>query len=351
MINTVNLLFIFCLVSRILSHPHPDSLSRTRRLSQKPLSTSGDYAYKAPGPNDKRGPCPGLNALANNGYMNRNGISTPEQVISASSAIGLGPDVAAGLAALAVIAGDALTFSIGNASGTVGAGTSKHNVLEGDASYKSCDCNNCPTKNGCDNFDFNDTVWTTTYNAAQLNGGLFGIPTFQIAAKQRYDECVANNSKCVFGPIQFVFHYFTPCLFALTFPNGTDGKATEDIIRVWMGYFYENGQRKGMAGGGQIPKNWYPHDPPRTFVDAAPCILAIYLAHPVLLGAKVNGVWVPSAEQIPVNATANDIVCFMYQAIFKATPNIAATLLAVASYLNRVFTVKPWNCPVFNTGH
>ena len=34
---------------------------------------SGKYAYQRPGPNDARSPCPGLNALANHGFINRDG--------------------------------------------------------------------------------------------------------------------------------------------------------------------------------------------------------------------------------------------------------------------------------------
>lgn len=34
------------------------------------------YTYQAPGPNDSRGPCPGLNLLANHGYLPRNGHVT-----------------------------------------------------------------------------------------------------------------------------------------------------------------------------------------------------------------------------------------------------------------------------------
>jgi hypothetical protein len=34
------------------------------------------HQYVAPGPNDKRGPCPGLNAAANHGFLPHNGITT-----------------------------------------------------------------------------------------------------------------------------------------------------------------------------------------------------------------------------------------------------------------------------------
>lgn len=45
------------------------------------VDTTGSHAFKAPGPNDQRGPCPGLNAMANHGYLPHNGIATIDQFI------------------------------------------------------------------------------------------------------------------------------------------------------------------------------------------------------------------------------------------------------------------------------
>jgi len=44
------------------------------------VSTSGDHAFIPPGPGDIRGPCAGLNAAANHGYLPRDGIATIESV-------------------------------------------------------------------------------------------------------------------------------------------------------------------------------------------------------------------------------------------------------------------------------
>jgi hypothetical protein len=49
------------------------------------ISTTGDHKYIAPGPNDLRGPCPGINVLANHGYIPRNGISTITQMTTAAN--------------------------------------------------------------------------------------------------------------------------------------------------------------------------------------------------------------------------------------------------------------------------
>jgi hypothetical protein len=115
-------------------------------LSTFPSSIEGskkfpepDYPFKAPGPTDQRGafssvlknisqddlsstilgPCPGLNTLANHGYLPRSGIVTAGQAIRATSQVfNMGADLAAVLVAGAVaLNGDiqTLTFSLGGA--------------------------------------------------------------------------------------------------------------------------------------------------------------------------------------------------------------------------------------------
>lgn len=55
------------------------------------IDVTGEHAWVAPGPNDLRGPCPGLNALANHGYFPHSGVvplpvgtSATEQVYGSS---------------------------------------------------------------------------------------------------------------------------------------------------------------------------------------------------------------------------------------------------------------------------
>lgn len=63
----------------------------------------------------QRGVCPGLNALANHGYLPRNGIVTAQQVISATKQVfNMGEDLSALLCFIAVTYGGNLqtqTFS------------------------------------------------------------------------------------------------------------------------------------------------------------------------------------------------------------------------------------------------
>lgn len=47
----------------------PAGLPFTTFNENQLVDVTGKYAWKAPGPGDIRGPCPGLNALANHGYF------------------------------------------------------------------------------------------------------------------------------------------------------------------------------------------------------------------------------------------------------------------------------------------
>jgi hypothetical protein len=49
----------------------------------KPIDITGKYAFRAPSGSDQRGPCPGLNALANHGYIAHDGITSFVEVVTA----------------------------------------------------------------------------------------------------------------------------------------------------------------------------------------------------------------------------------------------------------------------------
>ncbi|RDA95228.1 hypothetical protein CP533_1908 [Ophiocordyceps camponoti-saundersi (nom. inval.)] len=53
------------------------------------------FYFQPPGPNDSRGPCPGLNALANHGYFRRSGkqVNLLDIVFNALKGIGVSPEI------------------------------------------------------------------------------------------------------------------------------------------------------------------------------------------------------------------------------------------------------------------
>lgn len=95
------------------------------------------YEFKAPGPNDSRGPCPGLNLLANYGYLPRDGYVNYGQVLEATArGFNMGTDLATVLATFAVLGSgdlDGLSFYLGSGKNGIG-GLNRHSVVEADVS-------------------------------------------------------------------------------------------------------------------------------------------------------------------------------------------------------------------------
>lgn len=95
------------------------------------------YVFQAPGPGDSRGPCPGLNLLANYGYLPRNGHVTLGQALEAvARGFNLGPDLATVLGVFTILSdGDLATesFYLGSGPGGIG-GLNRHSTVEADVS-------------------------------------------------------------------------------------------------------------------------------------------------------------------------------------------------------------------------
>lgn len=134
------------------------------------VPADGDEAhyYTPPGPNDIRGPCPGLNAAANHNFLAHDGITTFEELVDAQQNVyNVGHDLAVLLATLGVAEdGDIITgrLSIGcDATNRTSAlpltgnqgGLNKHNTFEADTSLTR---NDYFLANG-DDFSFNGTLF------------------------------------------------------------------------------------------------------------------------------------------------------------------------------------------------
>ncbi|SPC65793.1 uncharacterized protein UHOD_04870 [Ustilago sp. UG-2017b] len=102
-----------------------------------PPAEDEDHPWQPPPPGAKRGPCPGLNTIANHGYLPRDGIVNPiELLVGTFQGLSLSPDLAAILAGISFVGlGDLLQMklSIGDRYG-LGSGLSHHGILEGDGS-------------------------------------------------------------------------------------------------------------------------------------------------------------------------------------------------------------------------
>ncbi|KAG9106303.1 hypothetical protein FRC07_008877, partial [Ceratobasidium sp. 392] len=161
------------------------------------VPAEGDNAHQftAPGPNDIRGPCPGMNAAANHNFISHDGIAAFTELMDAQQNVyNVGYDLAASivyypifvfLAALSIVEeGDIITqkVSIGREATSQTApplipplgpegGFNAHNKFEADVSLTRNDYYLSPTN---DNFKFNGTLfkYMTDY-AQQFGGGLY----------------------------------------------------------------------------------------------------------------------------------------------------------------------------------
>lgn len=65
----------------------PAGLPFTTFNENQRISVTGVHKWVAPGPNDIRGPCPGLNALANHGYFPHSGVVPLLQAATATNEV------------------------------------------------------------------------------------------------------------------------------------------------------------------------------------------------------------------------------------------------------------------------
>lgn len=181
-----------------------------------PVEVTGDHAFIAPdfSAGDQRGPCPGLNALANHGYISRDGVAGLAEVTSAiNSVFGMGLDLGSLLAIMGtVFVGDVLSlnpgFSIGNADpgaqslldnglgllGTPRGLNGSHNIIEGDSSN---------TRQ-----DLYQTGDASTMDLSQFKAlhDMFPeeeVPAFDIFAERasiRFKETVSTDPNFYYGP-------------------------------------------------------------------------------------------------------------------------------------------------------
>lgn len=104
---------------------------------QDNLRPEPGFEFREPGPGDSRGPCPGLNLLANHGYLPRNGYVNQGQVIEATArGFNMGTDLSTILTVFAVLSSgdiDGLSFYLGSGKNGIG-GLNRHSTVEADIS-------------------------------------------------------------------------------------------------------------------------------------------------------------------------------------------------------------------------
>ncbi|TFK97485.1 Chloroperoxidase [Pterulicium gracile] len=305
------------------------------------------HPYKAPGPNDKRGPCPALNTLANHGYLPRNGIASAGEIVQASGeAFNLGYNFSVAVSSLAVLScGNILLDKVsiggehrlvpalpGKIDGTPG-GLSKHGRFEGDVSMTRLDA-----VHG-DPAVFQPEMYKDLLKFVDQYGD-GDIVTPEVFAEYRfkiYNDRLNDNPVLTWHQGRLGFSYGEAGFILNLFRNSETGNLTRQDMTQ---FFVEE----------RFPENWYRKETPFEFDDIRMAVDALEESHPVRPGKKdVNGMYVvDTPETSPFLGT----VCGTYYDLL--VPNIAGVLLEtkgqlkknVDTYLDGMFQLfEPYGCP------
>ncbi|KAF1951076.1 hypothetical protein CC80DRAFT_481749 [Byssothecium circinans] len=244
--------------------------------------------YKDPGPNDKRGPCPGLNAAANHGFIERDGVVDIVKLASGlNKAYAIGLDLATVLAAVGVgLTGDATTlrWSIGGPFngllplGQQPSGISySHNSYEGDGSITRADAYMYDDPNSVDLSRFKRLL-------EKAENDNFTPTILRNHSKEMNTLGRETNGYFFIGPAsgvvapaagQFIVNFFSN--HSQEFPNGRLNKAT---LKSFFGVTGEDDALVYKAGTERIPLDWYRRHPDRAYG------IANLAADLVIIGAK-----------------------------------------------------------------
>ncbi|KAK4219768.1 Chloroperoxidase [Rhypophila decipiens] len=180
-----------------------------------------DHSYQKPSPTDLRSPCPMVNALANHGYLPRDGqnVSLAQLVAGAKAGVNLGTDsgLLVGVKALQTSStGNWLTFHLDDLS--------KHSIIEHDGSLSRKDIHSG------DNHTFDPEIWAPV--AAHFEGEIISIETAAKARKDRLELAQKQNPEFDFNNDAQRFSFIETSLYLGIFGEGTEGNAKTEWVRT-----------------------------------------------------------------------------------------------------------------------
>ncbi|KEQ98114.1 hypothetical protein AUEXF2481DRAFT_2094 [Aureobasidium subglaciale EXF-2481] len=352
----------------------------------EPVDVTGNHAFRAPnfGQGDQRGPCPGLNALANHGYISRDGIAGFFEVITAVNQVyGMSVDLVAVLAVMGTVGvGNPLSlhpsFSIGGkswkASNLIGnlfglLGTPRgldgaHNWIESDSSNTRDDL----YVTG-DASTMNMTLFLEAYNSS--DDVILSMDNIGARAAKRFEESISINPYFYYGPYTGMIarnsgYAFTGRILSNhTQQNPLGGHLDKHIFASFYAVYEENGQLVYRKGHEQIPANWYRLPMDYGLVELNMDLVEWFMKYPVLASIGGNlgkvdtfaGVDLHDVTGGILNATSllegNNLVCFVLEIVKTFSPNslssLFKTLEAPLQLVNKAILdpLLDLSCPAF----
>ncbi|KAI9051161.1 hypothetical protein LZ554_005263 [Drepanopeziza brunnea f. sp. 'monogermtubi'] len=197
-------------------------------LSLLALSSAQNFTtWTAPGPNDLRSPCPGLNSLANHGFLPHDGrgMTIPILVKGLKEGLNVGADFSTAIGQagmLSAVPGNALATSFTLRD------IRRHNFpIEHDASLSRADF----YLDGGDNWTFNQTVWESVL--AYFEG--MTETSIRVASAAKYNRVkteAARDEMFTYTPQQFALSYGETALYLSTMGDPITGVARVEYVKV-----------------------------------------------------------------------------------------------------------------------
>ncbi|KAL8359447.1 hypothetical protein RB601_007836 [Gaeumannomyces tritici] len=227
-------IFTVFLTAALSVEAYPSAATSPDELSIR----DDDHSWKAPGPNDRRGPCPMVNTLANHGYLPRDGrkINLVNLIKGLDAGVNLDAAATTLVGAVALTTGNLLWFNLDDLN--------KHRIIEHDGSLSRND-----VALG-DNHSFNPAIWATTAARFPAGNGTIDIPTAAAARKARLAAAKAANPEFDIGTLGEQFSQIETALYMSVFGNQDTGDARADWVKVM---FQE--ERLPLAEGWTRPAN------------------------------------------------------------------------------------------------
>jgi hypothetical protein len=300
------------------------------------------FDFQAPGPGDSRGPCPGLNTLANHGYLPRNGYVNMGQVIEATArGFNMGTDLSTVLTVFAILADgdfDTLSWYLGAGKNKVG-GLNRHSTVEADISPNREGKSIIPARiittltnadyyNGCgDNHHLSSRLVKDMVNFAKDDPKKeFSIDVMAKHYAKHADFSKKNNPYLYYFPFPQIVSVVAFNFYPRFFSNGTSeagGVANYKSIMPIIGAEYDEKSGEFKYVPERFPENWYRRATPYGAVVAlTEGFTEIY----------PRNIVVPAVAQIGTpNLSVKTVLCDVYQGINSITPILVAGGLETTS--------------------
>ncbi|RMX71801.1 hypothetical protein D0869_15264, partial [Hortaea werneckii] len=225
--------------------------------------------FQKPGPNDVRSPCPGLNALANHGFIPRNGkdMTLPILIKGLKAGMNMAPDFTIAIGGVGLLSSDspdtARSFDLNDLD--------QHNFpIEHDASLSRQDA-----YFGND-YSFYQPNWDMVLKYYQ-GKTVTDIPTASHAQRNRVANSRAINPEFVYGPREFVLANGETALYLQTMADPFSGRAKLDYVKM----LFEQEKLPYELG-------WRPSTVPISLLTLGQMVLQLSAAAPDPLGEAAN---------------------------------------------------------------